>query len=38
MVDVACDPAVVPFYRRLGLRPATGASLRRHDRQSGRRP
>ena len=36
MVDVMCDPDVVPFYQRLGLRPATGASLRRFDRQAGR--
>ena len=36
MVDVVCDPDVVPFYQRLGLRPATGASLRRFDRQAGR--
>jgi len=36
MVDVVCDPDVVPFYRRLGLQPASGASLRRFDRQSGR--
>ncbi len=36
MVDVVCDPDVVPFYRRLGLRSASGASLRRFDRQSGR--
>ncbi len=36
MVDVVCDPDVVPFYQRLGMRPAVGASLRRFDRQSGR--
>jgi ribosomal protein S18 acetylase RimI-like enzyme len=35
MVDVACDADVVPFYRRLGFRPATGAGLRRHARQAG---
>ncbi len=36
MVDVVCDPDVVPFYRRLGMRSAVGASLRRFERQSGR--
>ena len=36
MVDVLCDPDVVPFYRRLGMRPTVGASLRRFERQSGR--
>ena len=35
MVDVTCDPDVVPFYRALGLRPATAASLRRGSLQSG---
>lgn len=35
MVDVTCDPDVVPFYRSLGLRPATAASLRRGSLQSG---
>jgi len=35
MVDVVCDPDVVPFYQRLGLRAATGASVRRFERQSG---
>lgn len=35
MVDVTCDPDVVPFYRALGLRPATAASLRRGWLQAG---
>lgn len=35
MVDVTCDPDVVPFYRALGLRPATAASLRRGSLQAG---
>ena len=36
MVDVVCDPALVGFYARFGLRPATAASLRDHARQAGR--
>jgi ribosomal protein S18 acetylase RimI-like enzyme len=35
MVDVTCDPDIVPFYRALGLRPATAASLRRGELQAG---
>jgi len=35
MVDVTCDPDIVPFYRALGLRPATAASLRRGSLQAG---
>lgn len=35
MVDVTCDPDVVPFYRALGLWPATAASLRRGWLQAG---
>lgn len=35
MVDVICDAGVLPFYRAIGLRPATGASLRRYALQSG---
>lgn len=35
MVDVTCDADVLPFYRALGLRPATGASVRRYPSQSG---
>ena len=38
MVDVACDAEVLPFYRALGLRPATGASVRRYALQSGAPP
>lgn len=33
-IDVLCDPALQPFYARLGLRPATGMMLRRYDRQA----
>lgn len=35
MIDVICDPDVVPFYERLGLRPAHGMSVRNYGRQSG---
>lgn len=35
MVDVTCDPDVMPFYLSLGLSRATGASMRRYPRQSG---
>lgn len=38
MVDVICDAEVLPFYRALGLRPATGASVRRYALQSGAPP
>ena len=31
MVDLVCDPALVPFYARLGRRPATAMILRRSD-------
>lgn len=34
-IDLLCDPAVQPFYDRLGLRPATGMMLRRYQYQSG---
>jgi len=33
-VDAMCDPDVQPFYRHLGLVPATGVMLRNYDRQS----
>lgn len=36
MVDVVCDPALVGFYARFGLRPTAAASLRDHARQAGR--
>jgi ribosomal protein S18 acetylase RimI-like enzyme len=35
MIDVTCDPGIVPFYRALGLRPATAANLRRRELQAG---
>ncbi len=34
-VDLMCDADVQPFYARLGMQPAQGMMLRRHDRQSG---
>ena len=33
-VDAMCDPDLQPFYRHLGLVPATGVMLRNYDRQS----
>lgn len=36
MIDVVCEPALVGFYARFGLRPAEAASLRDHARQAGR--
>jgi ribosomal protein S18 acetylase RimI-like enzyme len=35
MVDVTCDADALPFYQALGMRPGTGASVRRVPRQSG---
>ena len=35
MVDLICDVDVQPFYERLGLRRATGMSVRRFDLQGG---
>jgi ribosomal protein S18 acetylase RimI-like enzyme len=35
MIDAICDTAVQPFYERLGLKPAVGASLRDHRYQNG---
>ena len=34
MIDLTCDPAVQPFYARLGLRSATGMAIRNYDRQA----
>jgi GNAT superfamily N-acetyltransferase len=34
-IDVLCDAELVPFYERLGFRPAAAASIRRYDRQAG---
>ncbi|MEQ1505253.1 MAG: GNAT family N-acetyltransferase [Myxococcota bacterium] len=34
MVDLSCDPAVQPFYARLGLRPTIGMALRNYARQA----
>lgn len=35
MVDLLCDPALQPFYARVGMRPATGMMVRNYARQSG---
>jgi ribosomal protein S18 acetylase RimI-like enzyme len=35
MIDLICDPAVQPFYARLGMRPASGMIVRNYARQSG---
>lgn len=34
MVDLVCDPAVQPFYERLGLRAVVGMVQRNYDRQA----
>ena len=35
MIDLVCDPDVVPFYERLGFRKTNGMFVRNYDRQSG---
>jgi len=35
MVDLVCDPDLVPFYERFGMRPGQAMILRRYERQSG---
>jgi ribosomal protein S18 acetylase RimI-like enzyme len=37
-IDLLCDDNVLGFYERLGLARATGALVRRYDRQSGTEP
>jgi GNAT superfamily N-acetyltransferase len=34
MIDLVCDPAVQPFYERLGMRPVIGMVTRNYDRQA----
>ncbi len=34
-VDLVCDPALVPFYRRLGMQTGTSMMLRHRAHQSG---
>jgi ribosomal protein S18 acetylase RimI-like enzyme len=34
MIDLICDSHLQPFYRRLGMNPTCGASVRNYDRQS----
>jgi len=38
MVDLLCDVELQSFYESLGMRPATGMSIRRFELQSGARP
>jgi ribosomal protein S18 acetylase RimI-like enzyme len=33
MVDLVCDPALQPFYERLGFRPHSAMIIRNYDRQ-----
>lgn len=35
MVDVTCDPNLVPFYASLGMKAASGATLRNYQHQAG---
>ena len=34
MIDLVCDPAVQPFYERLGMRVVVGRVVRNYDRQA----
>lgn len=36
MVDLLCDKDLQPFYKGLGMFPATGMMIRNHARQSGK--
>lgn len=36
MVDAMVDPEFQPFYRHLGMQPATGVVIRNYERQAGR--
>lgn len=36
MIDLVCDPALQPFYERLGMRAIVGMVARNYDRQSGK--
>ena len=38
MVDLTCDPPVVSFYERWGMRQAQGMIVRNFDHQAGRQP
>jgi ribosomal protein S18 acetylase RimI-like enzyme len=35
MVDLICDPTMQPFYKRVGMRKATGMMLRHYENQAG---
>lgn len=35
MIDLICDPAVQPFYARLGMRPYSAMIVRNYERQAG---
>ncbi len=35
MIDLLCDEALVAYYERLGMMPATGAMLRNYNSQNG---
>lgn len=35
MVDLLCDQALVSYYEKLGMMPATGAMLRNYSKQNG---
>lgn len=34
MIDLVCDPALQPFYERVGMRAVTGMVARNYERQS----
>ncbi|HQY31775.1 MAG TPA: GNAT family N-acetyltransferase [Thermomicrobiales bacterium] len=35
MIDLLCDPDLKPFYRRVGMQPTQGMSIRNYAHQSG---
>ena len=34
MIDLVCDPALIPYYERFGFRPYNAMIVRNYDRQS----
>jgi ribosomal protein S18 acetylase RimI-like enzyme len=35
MIDLLCDADIQPFYKKCGMKTATGMMIRNHERQSG---
>ena len=36
MIDLMCDPELQPYYERVGMKQATGMSIRDYDAQAGK--